>query len=145
MTMPSTVPFDASSDLADLARSLVGRFVWQPPRSGAFLDFESLELRSDGTYVARVEATLVNDAVRSFGARHTLPEEGEWCIYEVAGRARLRIRPTTSAARVYTPALADDVLTLFRRGRTAMLVSSTTASGLVARARDDAAPVFDSR
>lgn len=129
MSSLSTVRLvELPSDAAAFAQRLVGQFVWSPPRSGPFFDFESLELRPDGTYVARVEATLVNSAVRSFGARHTLPEEGEWSVYEVSGQIRLRIRPTTSRARVYVPALADGLVSLSRRGSTATLVTRGAAA-----------------
>jgi hypothetical protein len=107
--------------LSALARPFVGEFAWRQSESGALFDFEHLELRADGTYVARVDARLLNARVRSFGAPCTLREEGGWNAYQVSGGTRIRIRPTTGRARVYCVTSSGDKLTLCRRGGTATL------------------------
>src|SRR5688572_16114392 len=96
--------------LAPIAYPFIGRFVWTSER--AFLDFTELDLRGDGTYAAKVEATLVNPGVRTFGGLCTLPEEGLWNGYKVAKQTRIRIRPTTSRARVYVAEMNDDRIVL---------------------------------
>jgi hypothetical protein len=88
------------------------------------LDFELLDLRSDGTYVAKVEATLVNPGVRTFGHACMLPEEGVWSAYEVTGQMRIRVRPTTSRARVYVVRIERGELSLSRRGKRTLLLRS---------------------
>ena len=103
--------------------SLVGKFDWNAETSGSLVDFEHLELEADGTYAAKVEATLVNAAVRCFRFPCTLPEEGTWSTFKVGGKTKLRVRPSTGRARVYSAAIAADgqTLTLSRRGETTTL------------------------
>jgi hypothetical protein len=102
--------------------SFVGEYRWRP--QGPFLDIASIDLAPDGSYVAEVEATLVNAAVRSFTFPCTLPESGAWSAYDVAGQTRIRLRPTTSRARVYVASLRDrGALELARRGTTTVLYS----------------------
>lgn len=99
--------------------SFVGGYRWRAGET--FLDIASIDLAPDGTYTAQVEATLVNAAVRSFSFPCTLPESGSWSAYEVIGQTRLRLRPSTSKARVYVAALRGDELALARRGTTTVL------------------------
>ncbi len=101
----------------------VGEFSWKNDASGALVDFEQLTLAADGTYSAKVEATLVNPAVRCFRAPCTLPEEGQWNAYKVSGKTKVRVRPSTGRARVYSASISADgqTLTLSRRGATTQL------------------------
>lgn len=100
--------------------SFVGGFRWRAGQT--FLDIASIELAPDGTYRAQVEATLVNAAVRSSSFPCTLPETGEWSAYDVVGRTRIRLRPSTNTARIYVASLGDGgELELSRRGTTTVL------------------------
>jgi hypothetical protein len=111
------------SEQSGPAEHLVGEFSWGGVLSGELLDFESLALTADGRYSARVVATLVNPGVRSFGATPCmLAEEGEWNAYFVTGTCRLRIRPTTGRARVYSIAIVGGNLEIGRRGRRTLLL-----------------------
>jgi hypothetical protein len=111
--------------------SFVGEYRWRP--GGPFLDLASIDLAPDGTYVAQVEATLVNAAVRSFSFPCTLPESGEWSAYDVVGQTRIRLRPSTNKARVYVASLAGGELELSRRGTSTVLHNE--AIGELASAR----------
>jgi hypothetical protein len=104
----------------------VGDWRWRAGES--FLDIASIDLAPDGTYTAQVEATLVNAAVRSFTFPCTLAEQGRWTAYDVAGQARIRLRPSTNKARVYAVARHEGTLSLTRRGVTAILHDVTFAS-----------------
>lgn len=107
--------------LLALARAFVGGFRWDMSAPGVFVDFEHVELHADGTYSARVEATLVNPGVRSFRFPCTLPEQGRWNVYEVLGKTKLRVAPSTGRARVYSVSLDADTLSIARRGDSAIL------------------------
>jgi hypothetical protein len=113
---------------------VAGDYVWKPDVA-PLLDFECLDLNADGTYVARVEARLLNPNIRTFGtARCMLPEEGRWNIYVVSGQDRLRIRPTTSRSRVYAISLVGGVdtgLALSRRGERTVLLPQGMPSGTI--------------
>ena len=111
----------SEDELSLIGHDFVGEFFWSSTHSGTLLDFEHLELRSDGTYFAKVEATLLNAGVLSFGSPCTLPEEGRWNAYKVSGQTRLRVRPTTSRARVYIATMVSGHLSLARRGKRTML------------------------
>ena len=117
----SPVSPERCDELSLLAYKFVGEFFRSSSHSGALLDFEQLDFRPDGTYAARVEATLLNPGVRSFGTACTLPEEGVWNAYAVCGQTRIRVRPTTGRARVYGAAMVGGHLTLSRRGERTML------------------------
>jgi hypothetical protein len=124
-------PGEGEIALASEALQFVGDFGWTVA-SGDLLDFESLTLAPSGLYGARVVATLVNPGVRSFGSIPCmLPEEGEWNAYLVSGRCRLRIRPTTGRARVYSVALVDGHLEISRRGQRTLLFRAPAISGEV--------------
>lgn len=107
--------------------SYVGDYRWRPGDSGAFLDILSITLEPNGTYTAQVEATLVNAAVRSTVFPCTLPESGLWSAYEVVGQKRIRLRPSTSKARVYVVESDNDQLSLSRRGTTTRLFAESDA------------------
>lgn len=102
---------------------LAGAYEWRPSESGTFLDLETIDLRPDGTYAAKVEATLVNPRVRSFAFPCTLEETGTWNVYTVAGRTKVRLRPSTNRARVYEARVGDRDLALRRRGTETTLFS----------------------
>ena len=104
-------------------QSFVGEFEWKTDESGTLVDFEQVEFKADGSYTAKVEATLVNAAVRCFRFPCTLPEQGSWNAYKVAGKTKLRVRPSTGRARVYSASISADAqtLTLSRRGETTKL------------------------
>ncbi len=108
---------EASAEpISDVARAYVGEYEWLED-DGPFFDFESLVLHEDGTFDAVVDARLVNSAVRTFGGtRCTLPETGVWNAYLVGDRTKLRLRPTTSKARVYEGSIEADIVVLARRG-----------------------------
>ncbi len=113
---------DATEDeLSVLGRQFVGKFAWHAADSGDFLDIETIDLRADGTYSAKVEATLVNPAVRCFRFPCTLAESGKWNAYKVSGKTKIRLRPSTNKARVYGASLANGDLSLTRLGATTTL------------------------
>jgi hypothetical protein len=108
--------------LSLLAFDFVGEFVFSADHSGARLDYERLDLKPDGTYVAKVDAHLVNPSVRSYGnGTCSLPEYGTWNAYKVSGQTRVRIRPTTGPARVYAASMVRGHLSLSRRSQSTML------------------------
>lgn len=108
--------------LSLLAFDFVGEFALHPTHSGGRLDYERLDLKPDGTYVAKVDAYLVNPSVRSYGgATCSLPEYGTWNAYKVSGQTRIRIRPTTGPARVYAAAMVRGHLSLSRRSQSTLL------------------------
>lgn len=125
---------ESDEPLSLLGRHFVGDYATASPSpqggGGSRLDFERVCLAEDGTYTAKVEATLLNPSVRSFGASCTLPEHGEWNAFMVKGKAKLRVRPTTGRARVYGVARNHDTLTLTlsRRGESATLVLTSATS-----------------
>lgn len=104
--------------------TFAGEYRWRAGDPSSFVDIESIELKADGTYAARVEATLVNPAVRSFTFPCTLEETGQWSAYAVTGQTRIRLRPSTNKARVYVASIANGVLSLSRRGMTTTLVAA---------------------
>jgi hypothetical protein len=108
----------ATNGLSTLAGAFVGAYCWSASDSGSLLDFEHVDFRADGTYVAKVEATLVNPRVRCSRFPFTLPEEGLWSSFKVAATMKLRVRPSTGRSRVYVIPISDDEhsLTLSRRG-----------------------------
>ena len=113
----------ARQALSSLGLSVVGEFRWSSSDSGSLLDFEHVVFDADGTYTARVEATLVNPGVRCSRFPFTLPEEGLWSVFKVASVTKLRVRPSTGRSRVYVVMPSDDgrSLVLSRRGVTTRL------------------------
>lgn len=114
----------SEDSLSSLGREFIGQYDWRAQDPGAFLDLESIDLRADGTYSAKVEATLVNPSVRSFRFPCTLEESGKWNAYQVSGATKLRLRPSTNKARVYAAGLESHKLSLTRLGKTTVLTSS---------------------
>ena len=115
--------------LAPEEADLVGSWTWDPAHA-SLLDFEQVDLHADGTYEAKVEATLLHAGVRTFGAKCMLPEEGRWNAYAVGTAIRLRIRPTTGRARIYVVTSDARRLVLSRRGSTTTLLREGSSSGI---------------
>lgn len=113
-----------SEALSPLACAFIGAFVFDAERTVERLDFDSVELRADGSYDAKVDAHLVNPSARSYGARVcTLPETGTWNAYKVSGQTRIRMRPTTGPARVYSVSMEGSALVLARRSQRTLLLA----------------------
>lgn len=110
--------------------TFVGGYRWRAGES--FLDIASIDLAPDGTYIAQVEATLVNAAVRSFSFPCTLEESGAWSVYEVLGQTRLRLRPSTNKSRVYVASRTEGGLALARRGTKTILHADASALRMTA-------------
>lgn len=112
----------SEDELSVLGKQFVGKFEWHALDSGAFVDIETIDLRADGTYSAKVEATLVNPGVRCFRFPCTLSETGKWNAYKVSGKTKIRLRPSTNKARVYGAGLSTTgELSLTRLGATTTL------------------------
>jgi hypothetical protein len=110
------LPKEVEGPISDVAQPFVGEYEWLEDDS-VFFDFASLTLEEDGTFHATVDARLVNPAVRTFGStRCTLPESGVWNAYVVGDRTKIKLRPSTSRARVYEASVEVDFIVLTRRG-----------------------------
>jgi hypothetical protein len=129
---PGAEDEDKGAQRAEPLEAYAGDYAFRAVESGRLVDFDRIALRPDGSYVARVVATLVNPSVRTFGGVPCmLPEEGEWNTYRVSGRIRLRVRPTTGRARVYTVTRRGAQLELARRGEKTVLFHEQPRSGVM--------------
>lgn len=91
--------------------------------SGApqFPHFQQLTLASNGTYTAKVDAQLVDPAVRCIAFPCTLAESGVWSVVRSGGKYKLRVNPTgVKPLRTYFASLQPQTrtLTLTRNGHT---------------------------
>lgn len=104
--------------------SFLGKYSWQT--KSTFVDFAALEIKDDGTYVAKVDSGFVDPKVRCVAFPCTLEETGTWNIYRsrVSGGFRLRVTPmATERLRYYELTLAEDVgIELRAVGREAVTV-----------------------
>lgn len=127
-TDPSDASEDAEdvgvseSDLSSYGKKVVGKYEWRAADSGGFVDFESLELRADGTYSAKVETNKIV-CVR-FPC--TLPESGNWSTFRSRGKWKIRLRPQGAPSRSYFASRAGDQLTISRFGATTVLFVAYT-------------------
>ena len=103
-------PDDNASEeaLTSLATPFLGNWVWSADRS-KFGEFESLSLRANGTYVARVDADLVEKIVCK-KAPCTLPESGKFNVTkESGGYTHLTLTPSHGARRTYKASIDSGV------------------------------------
>jgi hypothetical protein len=120
-------PTEALQDeLSSIARPLVDSYVWMNGES-AFTDFETLTLKANGTYSAKVESGLVNPAVRCIRFPCTLPETGKWNAFRSAGKLRVLVRPSGNKPwRYYAAVRTPTTLDLTRFGETTTLTSKAS-------------------
>jgi hypothetical protein len=113
-------PTEALQDeLSSIARPLVDSYV--------FTDFETLTLKANGTYSAKVESGLVNPAVRCIRFPCTLPETGKWNAFRSAGKLRVLVRPSGNKPwRYYAAVRTPTTLDLTRFGETTTLTSKAS-------------------
>jgi hypothetical protein len=129
----ATAPLEQEGPISLVAQPFVGEYEWLED-DAPFFDFASLTLEEDGTFHAMVDAKLVNPSVRTFGStRCTLPESGVWNAYVVGDRTKIKLRPSTSRARVYEGSFEESFVVLTRRGGRVVL-SALRAETLVTTA-----------
>ena len=116
---------DVSQDeLTSRAQQFVGSFDWKGADSGAFVDLQQLSLKADGTYTAKVDAALINPAVRCIAFPCTLPEAGVWTVSKSGGKFKIKLnsagsKPTRSYFAEIQP--QSRILSLTRFGQTTKL------------------------
>ena len=116
---------DVSQDeLSARATQFVGTFDWKAGDSGAFVDLQQLSLKADGTYTAKVDAALINPAVRCIAFPCTLPEAGVWTVSKSGGKFKIKLnsagsKPTRSYFAEIQP--QSRILSLTRFGQTTKL------------------------
>lgn len=109
------------SGACEIAEGMVGAYTWRPNGSGAFGDYETLTLDANGTYAAKVDATLVDPNARCIAFPCTLAETGTWCTDAKSGPMGLQLRPTTGSMRTSTATLDHGVLQLVRPEKRSVL------------------------
>lgn len=122
-------PGVAQDDLTSRAAQLAGAYSWRAGDSGDFADFQQLTLKADGTYTAKVDAALVNPAVRCIAFPCTLPEAGKWTVLKSSGQLKLKVDPTgpkPSRSYVASIVVLSKTLTLTRYGVSTTLFSDTS-------------------
>ncbi|MBX3192198.1 MAG: hypothetical protein KF819_34735 [Labilithrix sp.] len=117
----------SQDELGARARQFVGKFNWEGASSGAFVDFEQLSLDASGGYTAKVDAGLVNPAVRCIRFPCTLPESGAWSVFTSGGKTKIRVNPAgRKPSRSYWATIANGTLSLTRFGQTTKLFKQST-------------------
>lgn len=123
----------SEGELASRAKKFVGDYYWDAATSGAFVDFEELSLEANGSYAAKVEATLVNPGVRCIAFPCTLPEAGKWSTVKVDGKLKVRVAPKGGKpVRSYFASVSDDGLSLTRFKNTTTLVKKGSGASCAA-------------
>ncbi|HSO38206.1 MAG TPA: hypothetical protein VLT33_37015 [Labilithrix sp.] len=116
---------DVSQDeLTSRASQFVGTFDWKGADSVDFVELQQVNLKSDGTYDAKVDASLINPAVRCIAFPCTLPEAGKWSVTSSGGKLKIKLdsagsKPTRSYFAEINP--LSRILTLTRFGKTTKL------------------------
>lgn len=114
----------SADELSSRAQQFVGSYAWRAGDSGAFVDFQQLTLKQNGSYTAKVDSGLVNPAVQCIAFPCTLPESGSWRVVRSFGQYKIRInpwgpKPTRSYSASINP--LSRTLTLTRFGQTTNL------------------------
>ncbi len=114
----------SADELHSRSQQYIGSYAWRAGDSGAFVDFQQLTLKGNGTYTAKVDSGLVNPAVRCIAFPCTLPESGSWFVVRSGGKDKIRVnpwgpKPTRSYFASVNP--LSRTLTLTRFGNTTNL------------------------
>jgi hypothetical protein len=120
----------SADEISSRAAQFVGSYSWRAADSGELVDFQQLTLKSNGTYTAKVDAQLVNPAVRCIAFPCTLPESGAWTVVRSGGKYKVRVNPTgPKPFRSYfaTIGAQTHTLTLSRLGHTTDLFSDQSS------------------
>jgi hypothetical protein len=119
-------PGASQDELSSRAAQFTGAYSWRASDSGDFVDFQQLTLKANGSYTAKVDASLVNPAVRCSAFPCTLPESGSWTVVKSGGQLKLKVNPTgPKPSRSYAASIVDlsRTLTLTRFGQSTILFS----------------------
>ncbi len=119
-------PGVSQDELTSRAAQFTGAYSWRAGDSGDFVDFQQLTLKANGSYTAKVDASLVNPAVRCIAFPCTLPEAGAWTVVKSGGQLKLKVNPTgPKPSRSYTASIVTNsgTLTLTRYSHTTILFS----------------------
>jgi hypothetical protein len=119
-------PGVSQDELSSRAAQFTGAYSWRASDSGDFVDFQQLTLKANGNYTAKVDASLVNPAVRCIAFPCTLPEAGSWTVVKSGGQLKLKVNPTgAKPSRSYVASIVDlsRTLTLTRFGQSTILFS----------------------
>jgi hypothetical protein len=116
----------SEGELCSAVPAFVGSYAWHRAGSSAFGDYETLALADDGSYTAKVEASLVDPDIRCITVPCTVPESGKWCADESAGE--LQLRPTTGSVRTSSATLERGVLELVRGETTSVLTKEEVSA-----------------
>lgn len=119
----------SQDELSKRSQQFVGNFKWDEATSGGFVDFQSLNLKADGSYDAMVDSGLVDPGVRCFRFPCTLPEAGKWTTVKSGGKLKIKVDPTgVKRARSYAASLSGIELTLTRYGQSTKLFKQSNVT-----------------
>lgn len=103
----------SSDEISSRAAQFVGSYAWRAGDSGAFVDFQQLTLKTSGLYSAKVDAQLVNPAVRCIAFPCTLPESGTWSVVKSGGQLKIKVNPFgPKGSRSYYASIQEQTRTL---------------------------------
>lgn len=120
----------SADEISSRAAQFIGSYAWRAGDSGAFVDFQQLTLKQNGTYTAKVDSKLVNPSVRCIAFPCTLAESGTWAVVRSGGKYKIRVnpagwRPIRSYFSTINP--LSRALTLTRYGQTTTLFSELSS------------------
>ena len=122
-------PGTSQDDLTSRAAQFAGAYSWRAGDSGDFVDFQQLTLKTNGSYTAKVDAGLVNPAVRCIAFPCTLPESGTWTVRKSGSQLKLKVDPTgPKPSRSYTVTInsLSRTLSVSRFAHTSLLFSDSS-------------------
>jgi hypothetical protein len=103
----------SSDELSARATQFVGSYAWRAGDSGPFVELQQLSLKNSGLYSAKVDAQLVNPAVRCIAFPCTLPESGTWTVVKSGGQLKIKLNPFgTKPSRSYYASIQEQTRTL---------------------------------
>ncbi|MEA2747994.1 MAG: hypothetical protein QOI41_2137 [Myxococcales bacterium] len=122
-------PGVSQDELTSRAAQFAGAYSWRASDSGEFVDFQQLTLKANGSYTAKVDAGLVNPAVRCIAFPCTLPEAGKWTVLKSGSQLKLKVDPTgPKPSRSYYVTINDlsRTLSVTRYAHTSLLFSDSS-------------------
>lgn len=118
---------NSEDELSARSAQFVGDYQWRAGDSGEFVDFETLSLKSNGRYTAKVDSQIKIPGARCVRFPCTLPESGTWTTVKSGGQVKVKVVPTSGGSRSYGASIqsVSRTLTLTRYGKSTQLFSAT--------------------